>query len=93
MGGSDPFFEEAKVSSDGLLTHIDIAHSMFVEHPVYCCLAVGTLIFVMLASAFLQREHAFIASNPEIQWHLKHIKKDEEELKAYMHGRWKQKQT
>jgi hypothetical protein len=55
MGGSDPFFEEAKVSNDNIGSHINFAHSMFVEHPAYCCLTIGTFMFAILAYAFMQR--------------------------------------
>jgi len=51
MGGSDPYFEEAKTSND----HIERTYQMFITHPVYSCAAVGIFIFIALAYVFLQR--------------------------------------
>jgi hypothetical protein len=54
MGGSDPMFEEAKVSGDAL-DMIDRMHSMFITHPFYTCIAIGTFILSILIYVFLQR--------------------------------------
>lgn len=89
MGGQDPFFEEAKVSTDP----IDIMYSMFQSHPIYTCSAIGSFILAILIFVFLQREHVHITTNPEVQWHLKHIKKEEEELKEFGRKRFKEEQA
>ena len=52
MGGSDPFFEEAKVSSDAN-DLIDRVYNMFQEHPVYCCTAMGTFFLTIMIYVFL----------------------------------------
>ena len=54
MGGTDPMFEEAKVSGD-MLDIVDRMHSMFITHPVYTCAAIGTFILSILIYVFLQR--------------------------------------
>jgi len=54
MGGSDPLFEEAKVSGD-TLDMVDRLHSMFVDHPFYTCIAIGSFILASLIYVFLQQ--------------------------------------
>lgn len=54
MGGSDPFFEEAKVSQD-TIDMIDRVYNMFQEHPVYCCATMGTFFLTIMIYVFLQR--------------------------------------
>jgi hypothetical protein len=54
MGGSDPLFEEAKMSGDAL-DMVDRMHTMFITHPVYTCTAIGTFILAILIYVFLQR--------------------------------------
>jgi len=41
---------------------------------------------------FLQREHAHVTTNPEIQWHLKEIKKEEKEFEAEVKVRYLKEQ-
>lgn len=54
MGGSDPLFEEAKVSGD-TLDMVERMHNMFITHPIYTCTAIGSFMLAIMIYVFLQR--------------------------------------
>ena len=99
MGGDLPIFEEEKVSSDVL----DRVLRVFNEQPLYAMMSLGLFIYVILMYFFIQRqvifsfftffrEQSFIHDNPEIQWHLKQIRKEDESLQKFVKTKFKQEQ-
>lgn len=62
------------------------------EQTLYTCFAVGLFFYVIFMYIFLQREHAHITTNPEIQWHLKEIKKEDKEFADEVKVRYLQEQ-
>jgi hypothetical protein len=93
MGGDSfrqqtPLFEEAKLSGD----EIDIFERvffMFDTHPLHACVSLGLMILSLLLYVFLQLDHSHIKNNPEIQFHKRQVKKDEEEFRAQMKVRYR----
>jgi len=54
MGGSDPLFEEAKMTGEGVYW-VERTYQMFNAHPIYCCTALGSFILTVLIYIFMQR--------------------------------------
>lgn len=52
----------------------------------------GTFVYVILLYVFLARDQAHIQSNPEVQWQLKRIREEEEDLIEETRERYKEQQ-
>lgn len=78
MGGKDFIFEEEKTSAD----MIDFAHGLFMEHGLYICAALGVFVFAVMAYVFTINDT--IGQTPEVQWHLKELKKEQEDFEKSM---------
>jgi len=62
------------------------------EQSLYSIVAMGTFVYVILLYVFLARDQAHIQSNPEVQWHLKRIREEDEDLIEETRERYKEHQ-